>query len=74
MRPKNYREWRKLYHDQCFELGMWIADKRFPVQWTRGMYQCFNRIKRIKMHMDAEAEAYTDSWCRCLLEAMKGWE
>jgi len=73
-KPKDYKQWRTLFHHLLRELGEIHHHRyRFPgtsVATMRESYELCRRIDRVRLHLDAEFDARTTSAMQAMLETI----
>lgn len=69
-RPRNYKEWRSLFHSEIHNLGMrafFLWNGR-GIKIDRDLVKLVSRVKRIRQQLDAEAQAFTKSYCEAIVD------
>ena len=73
-RPDTYQDWRHLYWSLCRELGMIVyynlLSHKPPID--RDTWRIVHKITRVRLRLDAEAEAFTSSYCDALVKLVRG--
>lgn len=70
-RPQTYKDWRQIYRQEIQALGydcFYSYTKSSNIIVDKIMYQRINRIYRIKLRLDVEREAQTESYMEALFE------
>jgi len=74
-RPETFQDWRRLYHAELNALGCeqyWQWSTSGTVRVNRYAYEMLDRIRRIRLRMEVEREAFTASYGKALLEMLGG--
>lgn len=74
-RPTTYKEWRRVWQSCNYRIGQHVAyllgttgGRRVPM--TRDLWRLANQLRRIKLRMDAEHEAFDVTMAEAILEML----
>ena len=74
-RPVTYKDWRKLYQVECFELGRevrWLFNGR-SILVDRTFYKRIRRLERIRARIDVENQVRDQTWYDALYEMLSSF-
>ena len=77
-RPVWFTDWRKLYRDECLELGYMLSGYRpgtscihgHQIHITKRLYKQIRRVERLRDRLQVESEVKDATWCREMLRAI----
>lgn len=74
MRPQNYRQWREEWRRCLYQIGYCCMSDGRERRCQRTLYRLRSRAERIHKRMEAEADAYGQSFGEAIVQLMKKWK
>lgn len=70
-KPNNFKQWRKVLHRTWADIGREVEAEikyRKPRTIPRDLWKLVERARRIRLQMEACADAYETSYCEAIIE------